>query len=100
MTAFRTPLANLVALFQIDYDSASLAIPTNPMRGITQSTVKLHAVLHPVLSPPQMKDVMSRVFDMFTQKLPECFKPVQPRTAAGKKRCVLVLDLRCPCPLN
>ncbi|KAL3668195.1 hypothetical protein V7S43_007056 [Phytophthora oleae] len=31
---------------------------------------------------------MSRVFDMFTQKLPECFKLVQPRTAAGKKRVV------------
>ncbi|EEY69433.1 vacuolar protein sorting-associated protein, putative [Phytophthora infestans T30-4] len=71
---------------EVDYDSASLAVPTNPMRGITQSTLKLHAVLHPVLSPPQMKDVMSRVFDMFTQKLPECFKLVQPRTAAGKER--------------
>ncbi|KAG3024408.1 hypothetical protein PC121_g8520 [Phytophthora cactorum] len=73
---------------EVDYDSASLAVPTNPMRGITQSTLKLHAVLHPVLSPPQMKDVMSRVFDMFTQKLPECFKLVQPRTAAGKERVV------------
>ncbi|EGZ23595.1 hypothetical protein PHYSODRAFT_295925 [Phytophthora sojae] len=73
---------------EVDYDSASLAVPSNPMRGITQSTLKLHAVLHPVLSPPQMKDVMSRVFDMFTQKLPECFKLVQPRTAAGKKRVV------------
>ncbi|KAF4042280.1 Vps54-like protein [Phytophthora infestans] len=71
---------------EVDYDSASLAVPTNPMRGMTQSTLKLHAVLHPVLSPPQMKDVMSRVFDMFTQKLPECFKLVQPRTAAGKER--------------
>ncbi|KAF1789384.1 Vps54-likeVacuolar protein sorting-associated protein 54, C-terminal [Phytophthora cactorum] len=68
--------------------ATSLAVPTNPMRGITQSTLKLHAVLHPVLSPPQMKDVMSRVFDMFTQKLPECFKLVQPRTAAGKERVV------------
>ncbi|OWZ08642.1 Vacuolar protein sorting-associated protein [Phytophthora megakarya] len=73
---------------EVDYDSASLAIPTNPMRGIIQSTLKLHGVLHPVLSPPQMKDVMSRVFDMFTQKLPDCFKLVQPRTAAGKKRVV------------
>ncbi|RLN70929.1 hypothetical protein BBJ28_00011870 [Nothophytophthora sp. Chile5] len=71
---------------QVDYDSGSLSIPTNPMRGITQSTLKLHAVLHPVLSPPQMKDVMSRVFDMFTQKLPDCFKQVHPQTATGKKR--------------
>ncbi|ETN23174.1 hypothetical protein PPTG_02827 [Phytophthora nicotianae INRA-310] len=73
---------------EVDYDSTSLSVPTNPMRGITQSTLKLHGVLHPVLSPPQMKDVMSRVFDMFTQKLPECFKLVQPRTAAGKERVV------------
>ncbi|KAE8895743.1 hypothetical protein PF005_g2197 [Phytophthora fragariae] len=73
---------------EVDYDSASLAVPSNPMRGITQSTLKLHAVLHPLLSPPQMKDVLSRVFDMFTQKLPDCFKLVQPRTAAGKKRVV------------
>ncbi|CEG41093.1 vacuolar protein sorting-associated [Plasmopara halstedii] len=73
---------------QIDYDCASLTIPTNPMRGITQSTLKLYAVLKPILSPPQMKDVMSRVFDMFTQKLPECFKLVQPRTSVGKERVV------------
>ncbi|TDH70784.1 hypothetical protein CCR75_005496 [Bremia lactucae] len=76
-------------LENVDYDSDNLAIPTTPMRGITHSTLKLHAVLHPILSSPQMKDVMSRVFDMFTQKLPECFKLVQPRTAAGKNR---VLD--------
>uniref|UniRef100_H3HAV4 Vacuolar protein sorting-associated protein 54 C-terminal domain-containing protein n=1 Tax=Phytophthora ramorum TaxID=164328 RepID=H3HAV4_PHYRM len=78
---------------EVDYDSASLAVPTNPMRGITQSTLKLHAVLHPVLSPPQMKDVLSRVFDMFTQKLPDCFKLVQPRTAAGKKRVVEDIEM-------
>ncbi|RLN66773.1 hypothetical protein BBJ29_000059 [Phytophthora kernoviae] len=77
-------LENVVT--EVDYDSSSLTIPTNPMRGITQNTLKLHAVLHPVLSAPQMKDVMSRVFDMFSQKLPECFKLVQPRTMAGKKR--------------
>ncbi|RLN70547.1 hypothetical protein BBJ28_00005194 [Nothophytophthora sp. Chile5] len=77
-------LENVAA--EVDYDSGSLSIPTNPMRGITQSTLKLHAVLHPVLSPPQMKDVMSRVFDMFTQKLPDCFKQVHPQTATGKKR--------------
>jgi len=56
------------------------------MRGIKDSTLKLHAVLHPVLSAPQMKDVMTRVFDMFTQQLPECFKQVQPKTTAGKQR--------------
>ncbi|CAH0490674.1 unnamed protein product [Peronospora farinosa] len=78
---------------EVDYDLASLVVPTNPMRGITQSTLKLHAVLHPILSPPQMKDVMSRVFDMFTQKLPDCFKLVQPRTAAGKKRVLEDVDM-------
>ncbi|RMX68534.1 hypothetical protein DD238_001395 [Peronospora effusa] len=80
-------------LLQVDYDLASLVVPTNPMRGITQSTLKLHAVLHPILSPPQMKDVMSRVFDMFTQKLPDCFKLVQPRTAAGRKRVLEDVDM-------
>lgn len=73
---------------EVDYDDASLAIPTKPMRSITQSTLKLYAVLKPILSPPQMKDVMSRVFDMFTQKLLECFKLVQPQTASGKERVV------------
>ncbi|CAH0477773.1 unnamed protein product [Peronospora belbahrii] len=78
---------------EVNYDFASLAIPTNPMRGITQNTLKFHAVLHPILSPPQMKDIMSRVFDMFTQKLPECFKLVRPQTAAGKKRVVEDVDM-------
>uniref|UniRef100_K3WKA6 Vacuolar protein sorting-associated protein 54 n=1 Tax=Globisporangium ultimum (strain ATCC 200006 / CBS 805.95 / DAOM BR144) TaxID=431595 RepID=K3WKA6_GLOUD len=77
-------LENVAA--EVNYDASSLSIPTNPMKGITQSTLKLHAVLHPVLSPPQMKDVMSRVFDMFTQKLPECFRQVQPKTPTGKTR--------------
>ncbi|KAF1330184.1 Vacuolar protein sorting-associated protein, partial [Globisporangium splendens] len=77
-------LENVAA--EVNYDASSLSIPTNPMKGITQSTLKLHAVLHPVLSPPQMKDVMSRVFDMFTQKLPECFRQVQPKTSTGKTR--------------
>ncbi|TMW63355.1 hypothetical protein Poli38472_002296 [Pythium oligandrum] len=72
----------------VDYDAANLSVPTNPMKGIKDSTLKLHAVLSPVLSPPQMKDVMTRVFDMFTQKLPECFKQVKPKSAAGKKRVV------------
>lgn len=79
-------LENVAA--EVNYDASNLTIPTNPMRGITQSTLKLHAVLHPVLSPTQMKDVMSRVFDMFSQKLPECFKLVQPKTPAGKTRFV------------
>ncbi|CAI5745519.1 unnamed protein product [Peronospora destructor] len=78
---------------EVDYDFASLIVPTNPMRGITQSTLKLHGVLHPILSPPQMKDVMSRVFDMFTQKLPDCFKLVQPQTAAGKRRVLEDVDI-------
>ncbi|KAJ0409759.1 hypothetical protein ATCC90586_001072 [Pythium insidiosum] len=73
---------------EVDYDSAGTAIPSNPMKGIKDSTLKLHGVLHPVLSQPQMKDVMTRVFDMFTQKLPECFKQVQPRTPSGKQRVV------------
>lgn len=72
----------------VDYDAASLSVPSPPMRGIKDSTLKLHGVLHPVLSGPQMKDVMTRVFDMFTQKLPECFKQVQPKTPAGKRRVV------------
>lgn len=72
----------------MDYDAPNLSIPSNPMKGITSNTLKLHAVLNPVLSPPQMKDIMSRVFDMFSQKLPECFKQVQPKTPVGKKRYV------------
>ncbi|GLD93099.1 hypothetical protein PINS_up001691 [Pythium insidiosum] len=78
---------------EVDYDSAGTAIPSNPMKGIKDSTLKLHGVLHPVLSQPQMKDVMTRVFDMFTQKLPECFKQVQPRTPAGKQRVVEDISL-------
>ncbi|TYZ63737.1 hypothetical protein PybrP1_003706 [[Pythium] brassicae (nom. inval.)] len=77
-------LENVAA--EVNYDAASVTIPSNPMKGITQNTLKLHAVLHPVLSPTQMKDVMSRVFDMFSQKLPECFKHVQPKTPTGRSR--------------
>ena len=82
-------LTLVVCHIQVDYDSATLAIPTAPMSAITQNTLKLYAVLHPILSPLQMKDVMSRVFDMFEQKLPDCYRVVQPRTAAGKKRYVV-----------
>jgi vacuolar protein sorting-associated protein 54 len=81
-------LIHSLLFLKVDYD-ANVSVPTNAMRGIKDSTLKLHGVLHPVLSGPQMKDVMTRVFDMFTQKLPECFKQVQPRTVAGKRRYVL-----------
>lgn len=77
-------LENLPAV--VDYDSSSMAVPSKQLQNISLSTLKLHAVLQPVLSPVQMRDVMSRVFDMFTQKLPECFKGVQPKTPNGKKR--------------
>lgn len=77
-------LENVAA--DVNYDASSVSIPSNPMKGITQNTLKLHAVLHPVLSPTQMKDVMTRVFDMFSQKLPDCFKHVQPKTPTGKSR--------------
>lgn len=77
-------LENVAA--EIDYDSPNVEIPTAPMHGITQNTLKLYQVLNPVLPVPQMKDLMTRVFDMFTQKLPDCFKLVQPRTELGKKR--------------
>ncbi|DBA02352.1 TPA: LOW QUALITY PROTEIN: hypothetical protein N0F65_007171 [Lagenidium giganteum] len=73
---------------EIDYDSSSTAVPSKPMNVIAQSTLKLYSVLAPVLPSPQMKDIMTRVFDMFTQKLPELYKRVQPKTAAGKKRVI------------
>lgn len=79
-------------MWQVNYDAGSVSIPSNPMKGITQNTLKLHAVLHPVLSPTQMKDVMSRVFDMFSQKLPECFKLVQPKTPTGRTRYGVLQD--------
>ncbi|KAI9921816.1 hypothetical protein PsorP6_002728 [Peronosclerospora sorghi] len=90
MNRFLENIATEASQFEltIDYDSASLSVPTSNMRSITQNTLKLNAVLHPILSPPQMKDVLSRVFDMFTQKLPDCFKLVKPRTEAGRKRVV------------
>nr|CCA15314.1 vacuolar protein sortingassociated protein putative [Albugo laibachii Nc14] len=79
-------LENVAA--EVDYDSSNVEIPSIPMRGISQNTLKLYQVLNPVLPVPQMKDLMTRVFDMFTQKLPDCFKLVQPRTEVGKKRCL------------
>jgi vacuolar protein sorting-associated protein 54 len=85
-------LENVAA--EVDYDLSSLSVPSKPMLGIAQSTLKLHAVLQPVLSPVQMRDVMSRVFDMFSQKLPECFKAVRPKTSAGKNRCARAVSMR------
>ncbi len=63
-------------------------VPSAPLRGIVQNTVKLYHVLSPVLPPLQLQVVFSRVFDMFEHKMPECFKHVQPKTTQGKERLV------------
>ncbi|RHY19521.1 hypothetical protein DYB36_007384 [Aphanomyces astaci] len=72
----------------VDYDDPTLVLPTAPLKGIAQNTVKLYQVLSPVLPPLQMQAVFSRVFDMLEHKMPSCFKAVQPHTAAGKRRVV------------
>lgn len=77
---------------EMNYDGPSVVIPTKPFKGIVDATLKLHGVLQPILSFPQMKDIMTRVFDMFTNQLPECFKVVQPRSSIGKQRYVSVIE--------
>ncbi|ETW00489.1 hypothetical protein H310_07104 [Aphanomyces invadans] len=72
----------------VDYDDGNLVLPSAPLKGIAQNTVKLYQVLSPVLPPLQMQAVFSRVFDMLEHKMPACFKAVQPKTAAGKQRVV------------
>ncbi|OQR99889.1 vacuolar protein sorting-associated protein [Achlya hypogyna] len=67
---------------EVDYDTGS--VPSAPLRSIAANTVKLYQVLSPVLPPLQLQLVFSRVFDMFEHKMPECFRAVAPRTAAGK----------------
>jgi vacuolar protein sorting-associated protein 54 len=75
---------------QIQYDDENIfhieIEKKSPLIGIVQNTLKLHQVLQPILSFTQMKDIMTRIFDMFTQKLAECFQNVQPKTIAGKKK--------------
>ncbi|EQC42602.1 hypothetical protein SDRG_00331 [Saprolegnia diclina VS20] len=70
----------------VDYDT--IAVPSAPLRSIAANTVKLYQVLSPVLPTLQLQVVFSRVFDMFTHKMPECFKAVAPRTAAGKAKVI------------
>ncbi|KAH9126589.1 hypothetical protein LEN26_008869 [Aphanomyces euteiches] len=72
----------------VNYDDATLLIPSAPLKGISQNTVKLYQVLSPVLPPLQMQVIFSRVFDMLEHKMPACFKAVQPKTKAGKQRLI------------
>ncbi|KAF0697630.1 Aste57867_11720 [Aphanomyces stellatus] len=73
---------------EVNYDDAALVIPSAPLKGIAQNTVKLYQVLSPVLPPLQMQVIFSRVFDMLQHKMPACFKAVQPTTKTGKQRLV------------
>ncbi|KDO18094.1 hypothetical protein SPRG_16534 [Saprolegnia parasitica CBS 223.65] len=70
----------------VDYDV--IAVPSAPLRSIAANTVKLYQVLSPVLPSLQLQVVFSRVFDMFTHKMPECFKAVAPRTSVGKAKVI------------
>lgn len=71
---------------EINYDTPDLVLPTTPLNSIAQTTLKLCAVLKPVLPTPQMKDVLTRVFDMFALRIPEYYAQVQPTTPNGKQR--------------
>ena len=55
--------------------------------------LQLHKVLSQLLPKPEVEEILSQIMELFSEKLPEAFKSIDPHAITGEGRECIINDI-------